>query len=100
MNKNGIVRESPIGVQVQTKIHLGRAADERLKIMFQLAALKDLNSVLRQLLEFSVFLLTQIKACQLVIPGMVRKVSHRAAVNLFLLDAEAVLVQENGQPLV
>ncbi len=87
-------------MQVQAEIHLGSAADERLKIVFQLTTLEDPDGVLRQLLELGGLSLTQVKTRQLVIPGEVRKARHRAAVNFLLLHAQAVLVQKNRQPLV
>src|SRR5258708_1067679 len=98
-DKNRIVRKSPVGIQVQAKIHLGTAADERLKILFQLAALEDPDGILSQFFELRGPFLPQIKACQLVIPRAVWKSRHRAAVDLPLLHTEAVLVHKNRQPL-
>src|SRR6266436_613042 len=45
-HKNRIVRKSPVGVKVQTKVHLGTAAHERMKVLFQLTALEDADGIL------------------------------------------------------
>src|SRR6266851_3171236 len=76
-NKNRVMGESAIRVHVQAKIHLGRAPDERLKIVFQLTTLEDPDGVLRELLEFRGLFLAQVKTCQFVIPRAVRKARHR-----------------------
>ncbi len=99
-HKDRIVRESLVRIQVQAKVHLRSAADEGLKIVFQLTALEDAHGVLRKLLKLGILSLAQIKPRQLVIPGAVWKTGYRAAINLLLLHAEPVLVQENCQPFV
>ena len=95
-----IVREALVRVLVQTQKKCGAAIDQVVEVAFQFTSLKTLHRIARQLLEFGIALVTQVIAGKLVVPGLVGKAGDGTTIDLLLLGAQPVLVEENRETLV
>ena len=99
-NKNRIVREALVGVQVQPQVKPGAATDHTVEILLEIAALELCNRIAGQLLELRVSLVAQIETREFVVPGFVWEPGHGATVDFLLLRAQPVLIEKHGEPFI
>src|SRR5882762_1499177 len=87
-------------VLVQTQEKRGAAVDHVVEVAFQFASLETLDGVARELLEFGIAFVAQVVTGQLVGPRLVGESGDGAAIDLILLGAELILIEENRETLV
>src|ERR1035438_5659716 len=92
------MRETLVCIQVQPQRQ--RSFADIIEVPLQFASLETLYGVARQLFKFGIALEAQVVAGQLVVPRLVGEAGNGTAIDLLLLGAQPVLIEENRETLV
>ncbi len=98
-----VVRKPLVGEAIHLQIKLRgqlTSHNDLIEVIFQLASRKDADHFPRELPERPLAPLTQVPPGELVMPRPIRKPVHRAAIDLFDVITQPVLLEERSQPLI
>ena len=92
-----VVREALVSVEVELQVELRPAAVDVAEVGFEFGAVEGVDDLTGEGGEVLLALLTNVEARELVVEGGAREAGDGAAVDLFLLGGEVVLLEEVGE---